>query len=870
MTGRNLADKFSASSRGDGSRSPLWVQPRRFDTQHEVCLTRQQITRGLPMNRWAVHTMVGALGLGLLVSTACGGDEPRKKQLTDGCIANSDCAGSLTCTFGHCHEPCDTSKDCPSGARCVEADDGTRVCQLPAEEACGYNSDCTDPLTCAPDGECRNECRTDRDCVSGQTCTVSKVCADEAEVDGDDALIGAGGASASEGDAQAGSSQEGGGTAQGRRDSGGKGEGGAGPQGLSGAAGTAPSGVGAEGGTTGGEAGEGGVAGTDATGAAGKDSAAGSGTGGEGGAAAVPFWETDCAADASVASSDRSLPVGVVAYYRFDEGASSAQSFRDLSGNCQDLVLGATDLYDAADPAFSDTSVLGEGYGASFDGINDQAWRVAGPAFLPEELTLSAAVRLRSATLRAGKRQVLISTLAAECSGGGYELSVRGSALDAPEIVFSYRPKGSCTPNEVAFDLTTLAYYAEGTKPEEYWYNVTATYERPSSGERRLRLYVLGELVAEATFDSAMDTTGVTRFVLGASPEAVASGQEQDERFSGILDEVLVFGRALGPADVAELYTTTQFPGPGGFFWFVWHDPGSTAIEKGPTSTELVAASLVDGIDGKAGLWGGLLDSGGVVDLSSYDELVLDADIPSGTLFQVELARADAWCEWLVIGQGSAEYRVSLHQPRDCGGTCPFDFRAWSVGVTSHYALDQDVEVLVRDVALVTTGDGVGSSGPAGGLVGPGGWCWRPAAYYPEDTARWEGTPSSVAVSAYLEGPAESSPVLTAQVPSGAADGAGALEIDATVGEGTLFSVKLGDTEDAWCEWMYTGTGTAATYASDLSVPDWCDNETELDLTKLSTLHLSKPWSEATSIVITVTDVRFVPWQSGAIRAGRV
>ncbi|MBN1612162.1 MAG: hypothetical protein JW940_36360 [Polyangiaceae bacterium] len=42
-------------------------------------------------------------------------------------------------------------------------------------------SDCPEPLTCAADGECRNECKTDRECISGQTCTTSKVCADEAD-----------------------------------------------------------------------------------------------------------------------------------------------------------------------------------------------------------------------------------------------------------------------------------------------------------------------------------------------------------------------------------------------------------------------------------------------------------------------------------------------------------------------------------------------------------------------------------------------------------------------------------------------------------------------------------------------------------------
>ena len=93
---------------------------------------------------------------------------------------------------------CESSRDCPAGARCVAASDGWTVCLLPEDEDCDDNSDCPAPLVCAADGECRNECRTDRDCVMGQICTTSHVCAEPDEVDENGNLIvaeGAGGAS---------------------------------------------------------------------------------------------------------------------------------------------------------------------------------------------------------------------------------------------------------------------------------------------------------------------------------------------------------------------------------------------------------------------------------------------------------------------------------------------------------------------------------------------------------------------------------------------------------------------------------------------------------------------------------------------------
>jgi hypothetical protein len=71
--------------------------------------------------------------------------------------------------------------DCDPGQLCVKtaADGdaaGINVCQLPAENKCIYNSQCS-PLVCARDQMCRNECVTTADCISPQVCTDSKVCA---------------------------------------------------------------------------------------------------------------------------------------------------------------------------------------------------------------------------------------------------------------------------------------------------------------------------------------------------------------------------------------------------------------------------------------------------------------------------------------------------------------------------------------------------------------------------------------------------------------------------------------------------------------------------------------------------------------------
>ncbi|MDX2021343.1 MAG: right-handed parallel beta-helix repeat-containing protein [Deltaproteobacteria bacterium] len=88
----------------------------------------------------------------------------------------------MSCSFGTCHEACKETRDCPLGQRCVKDASNFNVCQLPAEQRCTYNSDCKQPLVCATDFQCRNQCVTSVDCTKGQSC-VESVCADPSEID---------------------------------------------------------------------------------------------------------------------------------------------------------------------------------------------------------------------------------------------------------------------------------------------------------------------------------------------------------------------------------------------------------------------------------------------------------------------------------------------------------------------------------------------------------------------------------------------------------------------------------------------------------------------------------------------------------------
>ncbi len=143
-----------------------------------------------------VNVVLGSIGklaaasllLATLGLTGCGNDAV-KSGVAKGCTLNSDCNGGLVCSFGLCHQECQETTDCPAAQRCVQSEK-SNVCQLTNEAQCHFNTDCANPLVCAIDLQCRNQCQGDADCLRGQKCADS-VCAEPAEVTEGGGLKGA-------------------------------------------------------------------------------------------------------------------------------------------------------------------------------------------------------------------------------------------------------------------------------------------------------------------------------------------------------------------------------------------------------------------------------------------------------------------------------------------------------------------------------------------------------------------------------------------------------------------------------------------------------------------------------------------------------
>lgn len=141
---------------------------------------------------------MASFGFGAFVCVAAtsfgceGGAAAVLAALREECALSSDCEDGLVCVFSKCHEACKVTSDCdpaPSGKtlRCMAAPSRVHYCQLEDETVCRYNSECPGEELCGRDGQCRDQCATDKDCVSDEVC-VTHSCALASDLGGDGQL----------------------------------------------------------------------------------------------------------------------------------------------------------------------------------------------------------------------------------------------------------------------------------------------------------------------------------------------------------------------------------------------------------------------------------------------------------------------------------------------------------------------------------------------------------------------------------------------------------------------------------------------------------------------------------------------------------
>jgi hypothetical protein len=131
--------------------------------------------------KWLDLGWIGAAALAALLG-GCGGGSTALPP-TPECSLDSDCTNPLRCVQGFCVNACNESRDCPSDERCIKVTIGAATsnsCQPFEKAMCHLNSDCTVPLICAIDLQCRNQCNlASVDCPMGQVCTTqTHLCVD--------------------------------------------------------------------------------------------------------------------------------------------------------------------------------------------------------------------------------------------------------------------------------------------------------------------------------------------------------------------------------------------------------------------------------------------------------------------------------------------------------------------------------------------------------------------------------------------------------------------------------------------------------------------------------------------------------------------
>ena len=341
----------------------------------------------------------------------------------------------------------------------------------------------------------------------------------------------------------------------------------------------------------------------------------------------------------------------------------------------------------------------------------------------------------------------------------------------------------------------------------------------------------------------------------------------------------------VGSGSAADGGTNACQVGPGGYCWSTYTDPGATATWVTPPTTSSVHLSAQSASDGGAAMIA-TLGSGTVIDLSQYDQMWFDADIPVGTMFSVGIGKAIApsdSCSWDLTGAGSTRYTVDLRAAKYCNQTaCGFDRSqvrsiSWGTGgFGTDFRLDMTLTALgfsrVYSVSQpLTTADGAS--------LGLNGWCWSlfswGAASGIGATASWVTPPTANHVEVSLTDTSITSQSgVAVELPLNLQDltAASYIDIDASVlvAGATSFEVALLDMNDAY--WMYTvgAVAGAHTYSIPIGYPTsrgtargHAFNSQAVRLLRVETL-----WSAQETADITVTRIAIRGAGAGSKDAG--
>lgn len=222
-------------------------------------------------------------------------------------------------------------------------------------------------------------------------------------------------------------------------------------------------------------------------------------------------------------SSSSSLQQGLVAYYSFDDGTAKDSSGH---GNNGTINGGAT---------FARGKI---GQALNFDGINDYVSIPDNKLIdISGNITLSAWVKFN--TLK--DKQKIFYKGHTSFPWENYEMYTKKTSNGIYEIIFQRADNLS--------KYQSVGYSAGGTGIKtNVWYHITGVKEGSL-----MKLYIGGVEKSDWMYGDAFNLAFNTDMVL-----AIGSNSWYGDNFSGVIDEVRIYNRALSASEVASLYNSSS------------------------------------------------------------------------------------------------------------------------------------------------------------------------------------------------------------------------------------------------------------------------------------------------------------------------
>lgn len=227
-----------------------------------------------------------------------------------------------------------------------------------------------------------------------------------------------------------------------------------------------------------------------------------------------------------------------------------------------------------------------------------------------------------------------------------------------------------------------------------------------------------------------------------ASSVVIGAGPPGDQAFSGYIDDVALFSRAVTDDELGTFVSEATSVRSDGQQWTAWSASGSTASWK----SDCRAPNLEESHDGVAvEVQNGYWSAGGVFTrvhagrkINELKKVTLVADIPDKEGFDFSLGSAHGAerCTWHANGTGKHRYEFSLDDVKhcDCPSTCGCTFPVEEARLGSRWDENGSLKFSVCRVEFEWEAEDADDIdglvlGP-GGMEGLNGWCWRPVSYH--------------------------------------------------------------------------------------------------------------------------------------------